>query len=287
MKKTFKFLIYTLYCISAASFFLYYLFPSETISRYIESNVNLLISPLNLSILQVKPAFPPGINLKNARIKHQNNIIFAADTSKITPRLLTLMGQNPIFHVQSNANGGTINSRIYIDRQENSRRFKVDTQLSGIMIKNNPALNNLLNLKISGVLDGRIIYTSKKLSADMVEAALYAADCRIELLTSFFNLKHFAFKSIKIDFSANTTRVKIKECVFNSDQFDGSVFGSITLRSPSKDSIINLSGTLELHPGFLMVLSKSFPANRFPAELKAGNRITFRLGGTLESPTFL
>lgn len=287
MTKTIKIFVHALYYLLAGAFFLYYLFPSETIKGYIESNFNLLDLPLNLSILQVKPAFPPGINLKNARIKHQNSIIFDADTTKITPKLFTLMGDNPIFHVQSNANGGTINGRIYIDRLESSGQLKVDTQLSGVMIKNNPALNNLLNLKISGVLDGRIIYASKKLSADMIEAALSVADCRIELLASFLNLKRFAFKSIKTGFSANTARVKIKECVFNGDQFDGSVSGSITLRNPSKDSKINLSGTLELHPEFLAVLSKSFPLNLFSAKLKAGNRITFRLGGTLESPAFL
>jgi len=287
MSKTIKIFTYVLYFSLATSFFLYYLFPAETFRTYIESNFNLHNSSLNLSILRVKPAFPPGIKLENATIKNKESVLLTAETTKIIPWFPSLLGNTPRFRISSNANGGTIDSRLDIDKRKRISLLKVDTRLDGVMIKFNTALNNRLNSKFTGTLSGSMTYDITKLPADTIEAAFSVADCRIELSTPLLSLKPFIFKSIKIDFSATNARIKIRQAIFDGQETDGTVSGLITLKDPLKDSNINLSGTFVAHPDFLREINKSFPGSKISGELKAGGRIPFRLRGTFERPLFM
>jgi len=83
--KTKKLFLYSLYVIFAGSFFIYYLFPSDTVREYLESKLNIPGSEFNISIAQVKPHFPPGLNLKTVGVFHKNTLLFDGSTWSPSP----------------------------------------------------------------------------------------------------------------------------------------------------------------------------------------------------------
>ena len=62
---------------------------------------------------------------------------------------------------------------------------------------------------------------------------------------------------------------------------DGTMSGTITLKNPFKDSVLNLSGAITPRPLLLENLSKIFPVNRKKMEQGA---IHITIGGTFDKP---
>ncbi|MCJ7830322.1 MAG: hypothetical protein MUP74_02945, partial [Desulfobacterales bacterium] len=61
MTATRKKALYGLYIIAAGCFFLYYLFPSEALSRFIASELKHVNPELGITIDKIYPVLPPGL----------------------------------------------------------------------------------------------------------------------------------------------------------------------------------------------------------------------------------
>lgn len=55
-----KIFLYSIYIAGITIFFLYYLFPSDIIKKYIISKAKEANPNISIKIDQVKPSFPPG-----------------------------------------------------------------------------------------------------------------------------------------------------------------------------------------------------------------------------------
>jgi len=76
MKTSKKSIFYTIYIIAITGIFLYFLFPSDTLKTYLAYRLSQGNPDVTITIDRVSPVIPPGINLYNVGIVHQNKALF-------------------------------------------------------------------------------------------------------------------------------------------------------------------------------------------------------------------
>jgi type II secretion system protein N len=249
------------------------------------SKLNIPGSEFDISIAQVKPHFPPGLNLKAVGVSHKNNLIFNSETIMLTPHLLTLLSSRASFSVEGKVNEGLIDGRVHMPGGDLDKPIKLDLDLTGIQIKPNAVLRNQLNLNVSGIIDGNIKITSNQFLSGILTAKLVIKNCKVEILSGILNTKLLEFTNIKTDLSVDEKKIDIKNCAFQGDQIDGWVSGTITLMTPWSKSLLNLKGSIQPKRQFLKDLMGSFPGNMASKKRQNNNRLPIRFGGTIDKPT--
>ncbi len=100
MSNTRKWLPHVIYSMGAALFFIYYLFPSDTVKNIITSNFNKANPGMSITIDHITPSFPPGLKLHHVNLYYVNDVLFKAERIKIAPNLLSLFRSKIIFFFQ-------------------------------------------------------------------------------------------------------------------------------------------------------------------------------------------
>ncbi|MBW2011817.1 MAG: type II secretion system protein GspN, partial [Deltaproteobacteria bacterium] len=251
--------------ISVAVFFVYYLFPADTLKQYITFNLSNADPDLNIVIDDIKFSFPSGLALHDVSIGYLRNSLLFTEYIKITPGFSSFFRSKPVFFFKSKVCEGTLNGKIDITGKGAIRRIVLDADMADIRIKDIPVLKALTVHNISGILDGKIRYDSHR-GGGTAKTEFLLSEFTIELLKPVFNRKAFAFNKIKAKIEGNHERMQIKECDIKGDQMDGRVSGFITIKRPYEKSLLSLKGTIRPQPLFVAGLGKDF--------------------GTLDSPRF-
>ncbi|MFV9646708.1 MAG: type II secretion system protein GspN [Desulfobacterales bacterium] len=275
-----KRLLYFMYIIVVTALFIYYLFPSDAVKKYIAFNLNRANPELNITIDNIKPVFPPGLRLYNVSLYRLSNLLLKAKQIKITPGLLSLFRPKTTFFFKAEAYEGLLEGRADIM----ANKLMINADLSGVRTKDMSVVQNLSNRKISGMLSGKVTYTGNREFAGTVNAKLTLSNCEVELLTPVFNLESFSFESIVAEVAMNNQKIQINECIIKGDQADGMISGSVNLKNPLGKSVLDLTGTIKPHHLLIENLQKSFPVKSL---LKTGKScLPIRLYGTIDQPGF-
>lgn len=279
-----KRLAYVVYILLVLFFFLYYLFPSEKVSRYIASNLNFGNSDIKITIADIKPVFPFSLKFKAASLFYKNQKILSIAELKLTPGLFTLFGPEASFFFQGKAQGGVLKGKVDISRNSLPRRLKVDVNLFQIRIKGNTGLADRLHLDIFGIVSGNVVFRKNQSQLENISAEMDIANCRIDLRLANSITKAFEFNHIKTDFLTYRKKIAIKECSFTGPQAEGSVTGSIDWSYPVGKSKIDLNGNLTPHDPFLKQTAQIFYANTGSEKNPKDNRYSLHLSGTVDQP---
>ena len=280
MKNAGKWLLCSIYIIVVGVFFIYYLFPSDAVKKYIAFNLNRANTELNITIDNIKPVFPPGLRLYNVSLYRLSNLLLEAKQIKITPGLLSLFRPKTTFFFKAEAYEGILEGRADIM----ANKLMINADLSGVRTKDMSVVQNLANRKISGMLSGKVRYSGNREFAGTVNAKLTLLNCEVELLTPVFNLESFSFESIAADVTINNRKIQINECIIKGNQADGEISGSVNLKNPLGKSFLNLTGTIKPHHLLIENLQKSFPVKSLLKTGKSGLPIS--LYGTIDQPGF-
>lgn len=286
MSKKKKFIFSCIYVLLVLSFFMVYLFPADEIKKYMVSKLNMPGSAFDISISRVGPSFPPGLALKEVGIFYQNSLLFKVEILKLTPRLWTFLGPKTTIAVTAKAGGGKMVGRMDIPKGNPEKRATFHTQLAGIRFTDNAALKNLFNMDISGVIDGNITFEGNRAAPEKFTAQLVVSNCEIKLPLGILKAGRLEFKNIKTDLSAQSKSIRIEKCSFQGKQITGSISGAITLMHPVSKSKINLNGSIQPHYALLKDLEGDANAGIFNKKRRKNNRLSVRIGGTFEKPTF-
>jgi len=276
-------LLYTVYILSVMTFFLFYLFPADAVKKHISFALARTHPALNVTMDKITPSFPPGVSFQGVEFNHRQALLLKADKIKIAPYFLSFFGSAFKFAFNGRAYKGTVKGRGEFAEKQSAGKVAVEARLAGIQLKEIAAVRDLTGRKITGVLDGKATYDKNGISGGNLSAGLILSDCTVELLTPVFNLEYVGFKKIKADVVLGNQTLRLKQCVFTGDQMDGTMSGFINLKTPLRESVINLSGKMTPHPLLLANLSKVFPVNK--TKLKQ-NGLPIRLGGTFDKPAF-
>ncbi len=289
MNKTKKIILYISYIIAAFIFFLYVLFPSDAVKEYIEYKLVGINPDLSISIDHIKPAFPPGIRLNAVNFYYIRSLFLDAETVKIVPGIFSLFTSTTTLSFKGVAHDGIINGKANIGR--NAGHININANLSGIQIKDIPALKNLAGIekekyKVVGILNGIITYSNNKGSGRAMGAKLGISDCRVKLKEPIFNHENFIFSKIEADLATVRKRLQIKSCTIEGDMVNASFSGSIVTKKNLGSSALNLKGNIKLKPLFFKNINKNILASIFPKKMSGNNSFFLKIGGTFNNPEF-
>ena len=274
-----KWLSYILYIVCVTIFFLYYLFPGEAFTAYINHHINGLLPGYKISSDQAMPSFPPGLKLKSPAIYKQNKPIIGADQFKIRPAYLSLLSGNKTFFIDGAAYDGHMEGRA--DIAFNSKpKINLNLAFSGIQISQIQSLREFVAYEITGAARGKIFYNNGEANNDKGNAEITISDSSIKFTPSFFGIDKLSFTAIDAQFEMINRKITLKHFEINGRQLSGNAKGSINLAHSINKSRISISGTLKPHPELIKEIGSIFSK-----KMKNGG-VPFRISGTLERPDF-
>ena len=278
--------LYTAYITAVTVFFLYVLFPSDTLKKYLAYQLGGGNPDVVVSIKRVSPILPPGIKLYDVGVSRQNVVLFGLDNIKLMPSLLSLFGTKTKVIFKGAGYAGRLNGKAEFGDEKKAPEVKIDGKISGVQVQKIPSLQRLSAHKISGLMGGNFAYTNTGPNRSLT-GKLSMSNCRVELATPVFSQKSLDFRDIDADLLLNNRTLVIKRCTLKGNELDVSISGTIGLNSGAVRNALNLTGTLTPHHTLLAKIEKNLPPN-FLKNIKAGKKeISFKIGGTLQDPGFL
>ena len=285
MKISKQLLLYAIYIIGITGFFLYYLFPSNTLKSYLEYRLSQGNPNITVTIDRVSPVLPPGINLHEVDIVHHNEALIDLDNIKIMPGILSLFSDKTTMNFKGRVNGGTFRGRAELDDNSGSQAIKCAGTVSGIQVLGIAALQRLPADKISGVLNGNFTYANSGPNRSL-EGKLTLSQSRIELNKAVFSLKSLEFRDINADLILNNDTLTIKQTSARGNQLDADLTGTILLSGQADRSALDLSVSVTPHHLLLAKIEKTLPMDLLRGEKAGKGPISFNIDGTFAEPGF-
>ncbi len=277
-------ILWAVYIICAALFFFYILFPSDTVKEYVADQIRQAHTGLTVNIGRAKPVFPPGLKLYDVSVYHLGRILADLDNLNLSPDFLSLFLATTHLSFSGNGYGGTVTGRVDVSKNSANREIMIDADLSGIQVKQLEALSAITTHKLTGILDGTVIFNTKAprqgLSGDLI-----LTDGQIEFSPPVMNQNLLSFSTIDAELMLENRSLTIKRCQIEGDQLDAEVSGSIEFSGRSARKILNLSGTVKPHPALLAKLGKNIP-QLFAGSNLDNRGLPFKITGTIDSPTY-
>ena len=286
MKNTPKRLLYGLYVLAAIVFFIYYLFPSDTIKNYVISGFNKINPTINISIDHIRPAFPPGLKFYKVNFYNMDSTLAETEQIKVVPNLLSLFRSKIIFFFKGRAYKGNFEGNGEFIKNNPEQHVVIEGKFSNINIKEIPAVKQFIRRNLTGILEGNFTYHNGGKSSGTSEVKFVISDGEVELLQPVFKLENISFSKIEAEITVENQRVKIKRCIINASPMDGNVSGLINLREPLGQSYLRLLGVIKPNQEFLEELGKDLPTNLLPKEIFSKKVVRIRIYGTLDEPRF-
>jgi len=280
-----KYALYAAYVAIVGMILLYVLFPSEIVKAYLIANMQARNPGFSLTIDGAKPTLSLGIRLHRIGLEHKQRPVLDVDHIAIKPKLWSLTGEEKAFDFSGKTNDGRFEGTAVISTGAKTGQVEIEVAFSDIQIETIPALEQLAERKITGLLGGKVVYTGKGV-AGAATANLTLADGIIDLDLPVLKLKRLSFEEIETNLVLSKQMVRVKAFTVSGEQIDGDFSGTIRLKQPFGKSAIKLSGALKAHPLFLDELAKTIPKALFPKKLRGEEGLPVRLKGTLEKPGF-
>ena len=279
-------LSYTGYIIGITLFFLWYLFPSDTLKDYLAHRLSQGNSNVAVTIDRVSPVLPPGIALHAVDFSHQNRSLIEFESLKIMPGLGSLFSGIKTVNFKGRLYEGTVSGRAEIQTDPDGSAVKIDGNIAGMQVKQIAALQQFSDHDISGGLNVDFVYVDSQASRNL-SGKLTMRDCRIELDTPVFNQKLFEFKNIDADLALQNQILTINEFSATGNQLDLNIAGSINLNKfdPAKYEL-NLDGSVKPHHVFLAKIEKDIPIDLLRNKKTGQTAISFSLDGPMGEPDF-
>jgi len=281
-----KKIVFTGYIIIVAVFFLYYLFPGDAVTAYINYQINSMSPDVKFSIKELKPCFPPGMKLFDTDLLRQNQTILSADFLEIKPSYFSLFLKNKTFSINGDMYEGNLYSSIRVANISANPKFNLDASFGGIQISQIPSIKEFEAYQISGIAEGNLVYSNQEVKAGKGNAFITVTDSTVQFIPALFGLDQLEFKTINADFEIINQRVTLKKLDVDSRDVSGNASGSIILRNPINKSTINIRGEIKPHPTFIKQLGNIFPVEMISKKKSKTGGIPFRVTGSLERPNF-
>ncbi len=283
MNKFTKIILYAIYTIIATGACLYYLFPSDTVSRYTGHRVSEADPNITLKVDRVVPDLPPGLAFKTLDIYYGDLYVAQAERLDVAPKLTTLFKERKSFSFNASIWEGTIGGIADFPFPLRPDDVNVTADINGLMIERIQALENLPAENVTGMVNGDVAYTRNNVD-ETAHANLKISDLAIDLAIPIIKMA-LVFPSIDADISLKNRKIEIKQCTAIGEQVNGDISGTIVLADPIGDSRLNLKGGIKPHEAFANGMGKTLLTLIFRNRSGASS-YQFIIGGTIDNYTF-
>ena len=278
-------LAYAAYFIGITVFFLYYLFPSAAVKDYVAYRLGRLSPEFDISFEDVSPVMPPGIKLHDVGISRDNQALIDLESVKITPGLLSLFSDKKTARFRGLVNAGTVEGKVEIINRNDRHTEKIEGTISGVRVQAIPALKYLTPHKISGNLGGDFLI-SRSGPGGSINGQLNLSECRIVFDQPVIGQPSLEFKNVAADLVLERGRLVIKKCSARGSDLNADITGTIDLNNTGRRNALSLNGSVTPHHAFLAKIENSIPADLLRQKTAGNQAISFRIGGSVETPEF-
>ncbi len=284
MSRTKVVLLYAGYSILSIVFFAYYLFPAEEVKNHVGAYLRQKAPGMDVEIGDVRPAFPPGVTFRNVSLYYQSQVVLDAKKLTLSLGWRTILGKEIPLVFQCQAYEGSISGDAVISR-EKSGRFSAEARLNDIQLQDMTSLKKWIPHDLSGKLGGSILLALDGATDRSAQANVRLTGAGIEFVDPYYGIDQLAFNEIEAGLTLTNNRLTIDRFKTKGADVDGSITGSIVIRNPADNSLLNLSGEALPQPLLLDKLRHKLPLD---ALLKNTGKksIAFRIDGTPKNPKF-
>lgn len=283
-----KWFLYTLYCVALTGVLLYFYFPSDVLTNYIQSRANNVNANLSFSIERAKPWLPLGLRLWQMEVstkKRPGVKLFSADSTIVRPDILSFFKGQGKYMFKSFAYGGAIEGFVVTDTH---RLFDGKIEFDNINVGAHKDLKELLGRHIDGVLRGYVNFrgSNKDIMDGDGEANLELLDGSLEMAFPVLLMEAIDFNTVIIDMHLKDRKVDFKQFEFKGSLFKGTINGSLRINKKFSRSIIDLKGTVELFSGFFKNNNAGLEIIGFLKNKLNKGKISFAIYGTIGAPKY-
>lgn len=271
-------ILYVFYAVVVAAFFLYYLFPSQSLTNYIIAQASRVNPDFRLAAGKAELVFPFKIRLHNVDLDHLSERLVEAQEVTIAPRLLSLIGKKNVFAFSMKVHQGLITGTAEI---ADGQRLILDAVASKIQLADIQALNTISTNRVEGVLEGTLNYAAGNERLEALNFNFDILNMTITLAVPFFTLKKMSFDNVQAEAVLQNQQLKISQVILTGDQIEGNLSGYASLNNDVRRTTINLSGTVMPQPAFIESSGFQIPPS-FLDSLKSGGGIPIRISGPID-----
>lgn len=285
MERVKKYAAYTLYIFGATVFFLYILFPVDTVKTYIESRAAEVSPGMDLYVESLSMGFPPGFFFSNAYILSEEEPVVRLDRGRFTPAYRSLFSSNPAVHFTGEMAGGHADGTISMQTGQDNSTLATRIRFSAVDLQRLPVLATLYPGTFSGAAQGELDYQASIGAMGRSPGAgalmLEISGFRLDLDEDIMGLEYFDFSEITVEAQMANGRLNVVQINLVGAQFSAKGNGTIDFRQPIESSRLNLEGTLEIHPPLMRRVGAFLPR-----QYRGDDTIPFRITGTMENPRY-
>lgn len=287
MKHTRKIILYGLYTLVALGLFLYWRFPSQTVSQLIIAQIQQASPAIQVSIKDAYAAFPPGLKLEPVAVAYADLPIVNLDYLKVTPALLSILGSQKEFTFNGVMGRGTLKGSAELITDEQRPQTKIILNLNNVPIDYLEMLKQWPKYKIAGEMNAYVDFDSRKGTGGTTNVNLEITPAKIKFSTPVLGIEQLEFSQIQTEMTLTSRMLQIKRCDASGTQLEGKLTGSIVFRQPLQSSRLTLSCTLKPQASFLAEHRNDPIAAMLGSENAQKRGIIFRISGTLDNPSYV
>lgn len=287
MKLSGKILLYGLYTTAAVCVFLYLLFPSQTASELVMTQISNINNDIQVDIQDTHPVFPPGLKFEPLDVAYTSKPIVRMEHLKVVPSLFSILGNQKKISFSGALGSGEMKGRAEFLMDDRRPETMFNVNLTKVPIQVFEVLDLLPGYELAGSIDSYIDYDSTKGSGGTANIKLDIIPAQITFSQAMMGLEKLEFSAIESNITVTPRMIQIKKCELTGSQLDGKITGSIIFRRPFNNSRLTLSCTIKPQPAFLDE-QKNTMIGGFLGTASAKKRgIVLRISGTVGRPKYV
>ncbi len=286
MKNSRKIIFYTLYALVAMGFFLFWRFPSRTVSDLIVAQIKQVSPVLQVEIENTYATFPPGLKLEPVTMAYADLPIARFDYLKITPGLLSLLGSQKEIDFNGVLGPGILKGKAALTSEDRGQS-KITLNLDRVPLDLLTFLKQWPDYKVAGDLNAYVDFDSRKGTGGTTNVSLDLAPARITFTNPLMGIEQLEFSQVQTEMTVTPRMIQIKRCDAAGAQIEGKITGSIVFRQPIQSSRLTLSCTLKPQAAFIAEHRNDMIAAMLGSETAQKRGVVLRISGTLDNPSYV
>lgn len=275
--------LYTAYVVLTVGIFVYLLFPADNVKAYLTARLSQVAPDVEVTIRSIKPSLLLGLKLSEVAVFVRNEPVADFESLIVRPGISSLWRQFLVLNFDVDAYDGEIEGRVQVDREQPGGVI-AEVTLSGLQLSDITALKNWIPHNVRGGLTGSFSWQQDGTGRNG-KLNLRLTDSGVEFVHPVYGTDQIRFSAIDTGLELKNNQIKIERFTAKGPDVEGSITGSIMVRTPPDRSILNISGEMTPQAVFMDNLRKSMPIDAL-LKNKEGAGIPFRIGGTPRDPKF-
>ena len=277
MKKS---LLFLLYAVAALIFFIYQLFPSGPVRRYLADQVRRIDPGLQMDVGTIRPGLPPGLVMRETRLWYEDIPLSVIDRATARPKLSALLGGTPRVVLRGKAHGGRLDGTLSMGE---NRRLSVTASVEGLHLETLPLQSFIKQFKVSGNLSS-ILSLDRTVTPQTGEGTMTLSDGGITITQPLFDIDSIGIKKAEAHLELVADQVKVTRLTLEGPEITAAFSGTLKLRRPLSASELALTGTVKPRPVFLNKLRQKVPVALLGNNV-AQQGLPIQVTGAIDNPT--